>query len=392
MKYTRFVIGCLLAGGLLAMTACGAKQPDAETTGKSEMTGLSETTVTVLGSTPEDNKPAGGEFPVPEEFTFERVTVKGIDYPATRLESYLAESRDALYQRLVGHGITESELISIGTKRLCMIDLRTGEANLDHAYLPVLENDHMVDAVTLRLEDGELSVGATYSITWAQKLAMVLTRTPQREYLMASCSTDKGNYICLISSENEIVYLIRPEGGEDLPFEKGVDYFSRLYDERLVISYEKVYGRRAVPMVERNIKGILYYEYSAYHAALGKNAYTFIYMNETQTVSGETLKTPIDLTDPLRTEEIINKKVKTISRDHFDALCAHIYKEKFYLLPENIEGIPTDGGRNQNIVIYYENGDVFISQGYAAGSNNEQFDSIHNIIKAYHAVMWAERE
>lgn len=29
----------------------------------------------------------------------------------------------------------------------------------------------------------------------------------------------------------------------ELPFEKDVDYFSKLYDERLVISYDKIYAK-----------------------------------------------------------------------------------------------------------------------------------------------------
>lgn len=380
MKYTRFVIGCLLAGSLLAMTAC---EKDAFSSTTAETLGKSEAELTALDTAVEDNRQVGGEYPMPEKFTFEQVTVTGTDYPAERLETYLAENRDALYQQLVGHGITESEGASIGTTRLYMINLRTGEVNLDRAYLPVLEDDHMVDAVTLRPEDAKLSVGATYSITWAQKLAGELMRTPQREYLMASCDTDKGNYICLISSENEIVYLLRPEGGEELPFEEGVDYYSKLYDERLVISYEKVYGRRAVPMVERGIKGILYYEYSAHNAALGKNAYQFIYMTPTRAVSGKTLKTPIDLKDPSATEGVVDEWVASVSSRNFDHLCIYLYQEEFYLLPENIVGPSVDDGRDQYLVIYYEDGTTFTTQGYAAEAYNERFDRIYAQVRLY---------
>ena len=76
-------------------------------------------------------------------------------------------------------------------------------------------------------------IGDTGSQIGIVEVFKELKANPDKEYLMLIC----GPYTCLLSSSNEITYLFRREGSADLPFESGVDYYSKLYNEKLAFSY-----------------------------------------------------------------------------------------------------------------------------------------------------------
>ena len=99
----------------------------------------------------------------------------------------------------------------------------------------------MIGAARVSAREG-LSVSArTAELSWMSVVDRYLKNNLAERYLLAECYTSEGTYFCLISSQNEIIYLVRPEGGVDLPFEEGVDYYGKLYDERLFLSYDRIH-------------------------------------------------------------------------------------------------------------------------------------------------------
>ena len=123
-----------------------------------------------------------------------------------------------------------------------ILNLITGSVGLHAHFLPVLERGALVNAVSVNVKNEELTVSAAVSWPWMSQVDRVLKEHPQESYLLGSCLIEGGNYICLISSQNEIIYVVRPTNGGDLPFEEGVDYYGKLYDDRIAISHTKIYG------------------------------------------------------------------------------------------------------------------------------------------------------
>ena len=140
------------------------------------------------------------------------------------------------------HGIAVDNYTEIRAAPIHIINLITGSVGLHSHFLPVLERGALVNAVAVNISDEQMTVSAAISWPWMSQVDRVLKENPQETYLLTNCLVEGWNYICLISSRNEIVYIVRPTNGGDLPFESGVDYFSKLYDERLVISHSKIYG------------------------------------------------------------------------------------------------------------------------------------------------------
>ena len=149
----------------------------------------------------------------------------------------------------------------------------------------------------------------------------------------------------------------------------------------------EVTTEETLPPVERKpIRAILYYGYKAYLAASGLNGYRFSYHTRTETVTGETKNTPIDQNDPLGTDGIVNQKTVVADATAFDALCDELYALRFDLLPESVEEDPFHAvmdGWHRYIVIYFEDGSVFVSQGYAADSYNAHYKQVYHRLAAY---------
>ena len=369
MKYTSFVIGCLLAVGMFTMTACGAVGDAPETTtDAASITTLQ--TENEVGATV-----AGGTVAVPESFTFGRVCFEGEGHTKEALESYLTEHHENLIATMHNHGVSESEDLKILPTPIYAVNLRTGTVNLDAHYLPVMEDGAMIGAARVSAREG-LSISArTAELSWMSVVDRYLKNNPAERYLPAECYTSEGTYFCLISSKNEIIYLVRPEGGVDLPFEEGVDYYGKLYDERLAISYDKIYAEK------KPISAILMCRYNAYVASSGGNGYSFNYFTPTEIVWGNTKNTPIDLNDPLGTAGIVNQKEYPNYDGEFSEICAKMHELHYELLPETVE--PEDptrivmDGSHLYLVFYYEDGTAFTSQGYAADSYNEHFKNVY---------------
>ncbi len=227
-KYIRGIIGCVLAIATLAMASCGTVQEgDVSETTTSETTDAAVTT------------------PQVEICTFEQVHFDGECHTVEHLEEYLADHLEELLVDMSVHGIAVDAYTEIRTAPIHIINLLTGSVGLQAHFLPVLERGELVNAVSVNLDDDVLTVSATMTWPWMAKVDSVLKENPQETYLLTNCLIEMGNYICLISSQNEIIYIVRPTNGGDLPFEDGVDYFGKLYDERLVVSYAKIYGDQA---------------------------------------------------------------------------------------------------------------------------------------------------
>jgi len=227
-RYTRGMIGCLLAGALFAMTACGTAQgidvSESETSGTEDV-----------------------ELKIPdvELCAFEQVRFDGECHTADQLEEYLTYHLEDLLMDMSAHGIMVDDYTEICHTPIHIINLITGSVGLHSHFLPVLERGALVNAVSVNVSDEVMTVSAAISWPWMSKVDAVLKEHPQETYLLTSCLIDGGNYICLISSQNEIVYVVRPADSGNLPFENGVDYYSKLYDDRIAISHDKIYGTQA---------------------------------------------------------------------------------------------------------------------------------------------------
>ena len=224
-RYMRRMIGAFLAAVLLALPACGrADVPD----------GTDTTTPSVTETAP--------RVPQVELCAFEAVRFEGECHTSEHLEEYLAHHLDDLLADMSAHGITVDDGTEIRATPIHIINLLTGSVGLHAHFLPVLERGALVNAVSVNITNEAMTVSAGVSWPWMAQVDSVLKANPQETYLLANCLIGAWNYICLISSQNDVTYIVRPTGGGDLPFESGVDYFGKLYDERLVVSYQKIYG------------------------------------------------------------------------------------------------------------------------------------------------------
>lgn len=229
MRYIRFACALLLAGTLVCMTACGGVGQNESTSGASSQD-PQETSV----------PPA----PVVDEIcAFDRVRFEGECHTTEHLEEYLGAHLDVLLRDMSAHGIAVDDGTEIRATPIHIINLLTGSVGLHAHFLPVLERGALVNAVSVNISDDAMTVSATVSWPWMSQVDRVLKEHPQETYLLANCLIRGWNYICLISSQNEITYIVRPASGGDLPFEEDVDYYGKLYDERLVISYDKIYAK-----------------------------------------------------------------------------------------------------------------------------------------------------
>ena len=223
----RGMVGCLLACILSVTVGCGmadVRETEATTTTAAEI-----------------------ELVIPdvEICAFDRVRFDGECHTDDQLEDYLAHHLAELLVDMSAHGIAVDEYTSICTTPIHILNLITGRVGLHAHFLPVLERGALVNAVSVNIDNEVLTISAAVSWPWMSKVDGVLKAHPQESYLLGNCLIDGGNYICLISSQNEIIYVVRPANGGDLPFEEGMDYYNKLYDERLVISYETIYGAQA---------------------------------------------------------------------------------------------------------------------------------------------------
>jgi len=344
MKYTSFVLGCLLAVGVLTMTACGAAENVPKTT-------TAAAPVTALQTEKENEATmAGGTVAAPESFTFERVSFEGEGFTVDELEAYLAEHRESLLDAMRNHGVSESESLEILAIPLHSVDLRTGVVDLNSHYLPMIEDGTMIGAARVSAREG-LSVSArTAELSWMSVVDRCLKADPKESYLLADCYTSEGAYFCLISSQNEITYLVRPEGGEDLPFESGKDYYGKLYDERLAISYDKIYAEK------KPIREIL----------LRCPSGNLYYYSQSQLLSADFSGEQLDLEEPLATEGIIVTETRPMPAGKYEELCDTLYRVHFELFPETkveegAERLTVNNGKN-TVIVYYEDGTSFIVQ------------------------------
>lgn len=368
MKLTRFACMLLTATMLFAATACGTDPARAQTTTDSvnvqsnEMTDVKDSAA---------SKVAGGEIPMPERFTFERIALEGEGYTEAQLEAFLSEKRGELLEYLKNHGVTESEDVEVSPIPLNMVDLRTGTADLSTAYLPVYADGVFEDVILIRADEGAISFSRLGSLTWSGRIDGILKSDPDGQYLLAQCYTSDGNYICLISSQNEIVYLARPEGGEDLPFTAGEDIYAKLYDERLVISYDKIYAEKK-PIREIVLR------------TPGSELY---YLSASRLLSAEFSGEWLDLRDPLATEGVTALKENTRSAGRFGEICDTLYRAHLELYPEtevtDEERLAVKNGK-YTWIIYYEDGTRFITQ-YEPQTNEE------NALLAYVSAFFARK-
>ena len=221
----RVMIGCLIAGILLAEAGCGMGASGKET----ETTTPSATDIELV-------------IPNVEICAFDQVRFDGECHTDEQLEDYLAYHLADLLVDMSAHGITVDEYTEISSTPIHILNLITGSVGLHAHFLPVLERGALVNAVSVNVKNEELTVSAAVSWPWMSQVDRVLKEHPQESYLLGNCLIEGGNYICLISSQNEIIYVVRPTNGGDLPFEEGVDYYGKLYDDRIAISHTKIYG------------------------------------------------------------------------------------------------------------------------------------------------------
>lgn len=221
----RGMLVCLLACILLATVSCdmgaGGKGTEATTAATTEI-----------------------ELVIPnvEICAFDQVRFDGKCHTDEQLEDYLAHHLEELLVDMSAHGITVDEYTEICSTPIHILNLITGSVGLHAHFLPVLERGALVNAVSVNVKDEVMTVSASVSWPWMSKVDSVLKEHPQETYLLGNCLIEGGNYICLISSQNEIIYVVRPTNGGDLPFEEGVDYYGKLYDDRIAISHTKIYG------------------------------------------------------------------------------------------------------------------------------------------------------
>ena len=338
MKYTRFALGLMLAALVSVMTACvhSAMEETATTVAQSEI----RTVVTE----------AGGSSPVPETFSIETVHFCGDGYNRAELRAYLDFHREAKIDAMHGHGISESEALEISAVPLYSIDLRTGTVNLNFCYLPIMEEGAMICAAAATVSD-TLSVSVnTAHLSWMSVVDRYLRNNPDERYLLAEYYTDNGNYVCLISSRNEIVYLVRPESGENLPFEDGIDYFGKLYDNRLVISYDKVYAEK------RPIRSLMIC-YPSGHIS---------FCTSSQRVYAEFSGKYLNRNDPLATEGVTVTGTSFTPVSEFESLCETMRSVRVALFPSAAQGVVENTLAVKNgkytLILYYEDGTVFATQ------------------------------
>ena len=338
MKHTRFALGLLLAALVSAMTACN------HSAAEQISTAATQSEIRTAASV------AGGETPFPAAVSVETVRFLGEGFNRAELRAYLDFHREAKIDAMHGHGISESEALEISTVPLYSVDLRTGTVNLNSCYLPIMEEGTMICAAVATVND-TLSVSVnTAHLSWMSVVDRYLRDNPDERYLLAECYTGSGNYVCLISSCNEIVYLVRPEGGGDLPFEDGVDYFGRLYDNRLVISYDKVYAEK------RPVRSLLLCTpsgYLSYYESSGRVYAEF---------SGEHL----NRIDPLATEGVTVTGTSPASASEFESLCETMHSVRVALFPAAEQGVGENTLAVKNgkytLILYYEDGTVFVTQ------------------------------
>lgn len=221
----RGMLGCLLLIVLLAASGCGMGASVKET----ETTTTAATEIDLV-------------IPDVEVCTFDHVRFDGECHTDEQLEDYLEHHLGELLVDMSAHGISVDEYTEICSTPIHILNLITGSVGLHAHFLPVLERGALVNAVSVNVKNEVLTVSAAVSWPWMSKVDLVLKENPHETYLLGNCLIEGGNYICLISSHNEITYIVRPANGGDLPFEAGVDYYGKLYDDRIAISHAKIYG------------------------------------------------------------------------------------------------------------------------------------------------------
>jgi len=136
----------------------------------------------------------------------------------------------------------------------------------------------------------------------------------------------------------------------------------------------------------KEITAILNYSYNAFAAQNGALGYHCYYYTPRDIVTWQTKNTPVDLTDPLKTENMENP-FQTGTRD-FHLLIQDLRELKPETLPERIEPDPNNvifDGDTQCIVIYFADGTTITSTGYCATEYNEQFNAVWDRLRLFRA-------
>jgi len=177
------------------------------------------------------DKKAGWEMP--EEFILDQITMSGTEYTQEVLKEHLTANRGYYLEKINNMGIYEGTDVEISSIPVYRINLDNYQVRLDSPMLFIIADNSVINAASVRTEDGDFFVNITGGFGNMSAVGSILKANPEKEYLMLIC----GPYTCLLSSSNEITYLFRREGSADLPFESGVDYYSKLYNEKLAFSY-----------------------------------------------------------------------------------------------------------------------------------------------------------
>ena len=374
MRYTPFAIGCLIAVGLLTLTACGTA---ADTQGTTTAVGVTAVDVTAVTSTSapqteqtSDVTLAGVTVTVPESFAFESVRFEGEGHTREALTSYLSEHHTELLETMHNHGISESEDLKILPIPIYALDLQTGTVNLDAHYLPTMEDGAMIGAARVSAREG-LSVSArTAELSWMSAVDRCLKQHPEERYLLAECYTSEGTYFCLISSRNEIIYLRRPEGGEDLPFESGVDYFGTWFDGRLVISHDILYAvKKPIREIVVRFPPDILYVLSASRATDAEFA-------------GEMLS----LSDPPATAGVKVTRELPMNARRFEELCGVLSSGRLDRMPQvrvkdGEEQLAVKNGK-VTLIVYFEDGSRRIVQTLPDSAEENAFFAALTIVFA----------
>lgn len=178
------------------------------------------------------DKKAGG-WEMPKEFILDQITMSGTEYTQEVLKEHLTANRGYYLEEINNMGIYEGTDVEISNVPVYRINLDNYQVRLDSPMLFIIADNSIIDAASVRTEDGDFFVNITGGFGNMSAVGSILKANPEKEYLMLIC----GPYTCLLSSSNEITYLFRREGSADLPFESGVDYYSKLYNEKLAFSY-----------------------------------------------------------------------------------------------------------------------------------------------------------
>ena len=151
-KIMRGMIGCLLAGVLLAASGCSFETDHRET----ETTTAATTEIVLV-------------IPDVEICSFAQVRFDGECHTDEQLADYLAHHLDELLVDMSAHGIAVDGETKICSTPIHILNLITGRVGLQAHFLPVLERGTLVNAVSVNVSGDVLTVSAAVSWPWISK-------------------------------------------------------------------------------------------------------------------------------------------------------------------------------------------------------------------------------